>query len=129
MKLSLSTLFILLINLFLVNTSTTFANIESHDAPILQQKESLVQKLKSFENKVLNRLMTKRVKKGLTKIKKFFKTNIGEKQLLRVILIVVLVILLAGLISSLLSALPLIRNIIVALVMILLILYLVKQIL
>ena len=129
MKLSFFTFFILLISIFLVNTNTTFANIEAHDTPIVQQKESFAKKFKSFENKALNRLMTKRVKKGLKKIKQFFKTTIGERQLLKILLIVILVILLAGLISTLLSALPLIRNIIVALVFILLILYLVKQIL
>ena len=129
MKLSFSTIFILLISVFFVNTNAVLANIEAHDAPILQQKENFTKKFKTFENKILDRLMTKRVEKGLKKIKKFFRTSIGERQLLRILLITVLVILLAGLISSLLSSLPLIRNIIVALVLILLIVYLVRQIL
>ena len=129
MKLSFSTVFILLISMFFVNTNTTLANLESHKTPVLEQKESFTKKFKSFENKILNRLMTKRVKKGLTKVKQFFKSTIGERQLLKIVLVVVLVILLAGLISTLLSSLPLIRNIIVALVFILLILYLIKQVL
>lgn len=129
MKLSFSAFLVLLISIFLINTNNALANIEAHDVPIVQQKENFSKKIKSFENKVLDRLMTKRVERGLKKIKQFFKTNIGERQLLRVILIVILALLLLGLVQSLLTSLPLIRNIITILILILIIVYLVKQIL
>ena len=128
MKLSFSAFFVLLISVFLVNTNNALANVEAHDKPIVQ-KESFVKKLKSLENKVLDRLMTKRVEKGLKKIKKFFKTNVGERQLLRAILIVILALLLLGLVQALLVNLPLIRNLITILILILIIVYLIRQIL
>jgi hypothetical protein len=127
MKFSLSSFFILLISLLFIPTNTVNANIEGQNAEILPQKENLAEQFQAFENKVLDRLMTKRVEQALTKVKQFFKIHLGEKELLRILLVVVLVLLLIGLIGAILNSLPLIRSLLIIVVTVLLILYIIRQ--